>query len=128
MITTNILVAEDDTVLREVYAKKFALAGFEIHTAENGEEAINQIELAPPDLLILDLNMPVMDGFAVLEKFPRKTRKFPIIILTNFGDTRNRQHGMELGADDFFVKSEMTIKSLLEKVSTLLKAKEMWGK
>lgn len=128
MSTANILVAEDDTVLREVYAKKFAAAGFGIRAAQNGEEAVQQIQLQSPDLLILDLNMPVMDGFAVLEKFPRASRTFPIIILSNFGDTRSRQRGMELGADDYFVKSEMTIKSLLEKVTTLLKAKEMWGK
>ncbi|MDD5751111.1 MAG: response regulator [Candidatus Peribacteraceae bacterium] len=124
----NILVAEDDAVLRDVYVKKFSLAGFELRAAKNGQEAVEAIGKQTPDLLILDLNMPVLDGFAVLEKFPRDQRAFPIIVLTNFGDTRNKERGVQLGADDFFVKSEMTIKSLLEKVEMLLKAKEMWKK
>jgi DNA-binding response OmpR family regulator len=72
--------------------------------------------------------MPVLDGFAVLERFPRVQRAFPIIILTNFGDTKNKERGVALGADDFFIKSEMTIKTLLDKVNTLMKAKEMWKK
>ncbi|MDD5623607.1 MAG: response regulator [Candidatus Peribacteraceae bacterium] len=128
MSTANILIAEDDAVLREVYIKKFTLAGFKIRTAKNGEEVIQEIGKETPDLLILDLNMPVMDGFAVLERFPRASRNFPIIVLTNFGDSNNRQRGVDLGADDFFIKSEMTMKTLLEKVTTLLKAKEMWKK
>lgn len=128
MSTPNILIAEDDAVLREVYVKKFSLAGFQIRTTKDGQEAIDEIEKAVPDLLILDLNMPVLDGFAVLQRFPRASRGWPIIVLTNFGDTKNKQRSQELGADDLFVKSEMTIKTLLEKVNTLMKAKTMWGK
>ena len=70
--------------------------------------------------------MPVLDGFSVLEKYPRDKRDFPIIILTNFGDEANHKKGEELGADDFFVKSEMTIRTLLEMVKSLLKAKKFW--
>lgn len=128
MSAPSILIAEDDAVLREVYMKKFSLAGFRILAVENGQLAMAEIERAQPDLMILDLNMPVMDGFSVLERLPRNKRAFPILILSNFGDTQNRERGMALGADDFFVKSEMTIKVLLEKVTALLKAKEMWKK
>ena len=124
----NIIVAEDDAVLRDVYVKKFSLAGFTLRTAKNGQEAIEEIEKKVPDLLILDLNMPVLDGFGVLERFPRNQRTFPIIVLSNFGDTRNKERATQLGADDFFVKSEMTIKTLLDKVMTLVKAKDMWKK
>lgn len=128
MSTPNILIAEDDAVLREVYVKKFSISGFKIRAVTNGQEAIAEIEKEKPDIAILDLNMPVMDGFAVLERYPRAARSFPIIILSNFGDTKNRERGVGLGADDFFVKSEMTIKTLLEKVTALLKAKQMWQK
>jgi len=124
----NILIAEDDAVLRDVYVKKFSLAGFQLRAVKNGQEAIDEIAKQTPDLLILDLNMPILDGFGVLEHFPREHRKFPVIILSNFGDTKNKERGLSLGADDFFIKSEMTIKSLLEKVVTLMKAKEMWNK
>ena len=128
MSTPNILIAEDDAVLREVYVKKFSLAGFKIRTAENGQQAIDEIEREKPELLILDLNMPVMDGFSVLERYPRDKRSFPILVLTNFGDTKNQERSKTLGADDLFIKSDMTIKTLIEKVTMLLKAKEMWQK
>jgi len=128
MSTLNILIAEDDAVLREVYVKKFSLSGFNIRTAENGQKAVELIEQEKPDLLVIDLNMPVMDGFSVLERFPRSAREFPILVLSNFGDTKNRERGLSLGADDFFIKSEMTIKTLLDKVTALMKTKQMWKK
>ncbi len=128
MAKADILVAEDDAVLREVYTKKFTLSGYEIRTAENGEVTVAEIAKKTPDILLLDINMPVLDGFGVLQKFPRDKRTFPIIMLTNFGDDNNRKRGEELGADDYFIKSEMTIRKLLEMVEALLKAKEMWSK
>ena len=124
----SILITEDDPVLRDVYVKKFTIAGFKIRTAENGQEALDAIKEESPDLMLLDINMPVLDGFGVLEKLPRSERKFPIILLTNFGDEKNRARGKELGADNLFVKREMTIKKLLEMVEGLLKAKDLWEK
>lgn len=117
----DILIAEDDPVLREVYTKKFTLAGYRIRTAENGEEAIAHITTQPPEILILDINMPVLDGFGVLERFPKESRTFPVILLTNFGDEKNRGRGEELGADDYYIKSEMTIRKLLQMVENALK-------
>ncbi len=127
MSKADILIAEDDAVLREVYTKKFTISGYSIRTAENGEEAIAEIQKKEPDILILDINMPILDGFGVLERYPKGQRSFPIIMLTNFGDDKNRVRGQELGADDYFIKSEMTIRKLLEMVETLLKAKQYWG-
>ena len=126
MANADILIAEDDAVLREVYTKKFTLSGHTIRTAENGEQAIAEIQKKQPDILILDINMPVVDGFGVLQKFPKENRPFPVIMLTNFGDEKNRERGKEFGADDYFIKSEMTIRKLLEMVETLLKAKQYW--
>lgn len=126
METLDIVIAEDDAVLREVYQKKFMLAGYAIRLAQNGEEAVALITQKTPDIAILDVHMPILDGFGVLEKFPRDKRTFPVIMLTNFADERNKQRGKELGADDYFVKSEMTIKSLLTMVETLMKARAMW--
>jgi len=120
MSGSGILIAEDDAVLREVYAKKFSLAGFTVRTVQDGREAIEEIEREKPRLLILDLNLPVVDGFGVLQRFRRADRPFPIIVVTNFGDAENRKRATELGADDFFIKSEMTIKTLAEKVNALI--------
>jgi DNA-binding response OmpR family regulator len=124
----DILIAEDDSVLREVYVKKFTITGYGIRTAKNGEEAILALTEKEPDLLILDLNMPAPDGFGILEKYPRAKRTFPIIVLTNFANEKNRERAMSLGADDYFVKSQMTMRKLLEMVEGLLKARQMWKK
>ncbi len=124
----NILIAEDDPVLRGVYEKKFSVHDYEIRTAKNGEEALEMIEQQAPDILILDINMPVVDGFTVLEKYPKDQRNFPVILLTNFSDQKNKERGQALGANDFFVKSDMTIKKLLDMVEKLMMAKQYWGK
>src|SRR3990167_10793974 len=120
MARGNILIAEDDPVLRNLYVKKFTIAGFQIRTAQNGEEAIAAILEQAPDLMILDIHMPKIDGFGVLEKFPKETRTYPVIILTNFEEPKYRERGKELGADDFFVKKDMTIRSLLDMAERLL--------
>lgn len=127
MKKARILIAEDDPVLRGVYEKKFSVNGYDIQTAKNGEEVIDLIEQENPDILILDINMPVMDGFEVLEKYPPSERSFPVILLTNFSDKKNQQRGEDLGANDFFIKSDMTIRKLLEMVEKLMTAKKYWG-
>ncbi|MBI3332294.1 response regulator [Candidatus Peregrinibacteria bacterium] len=123
MARGNILIAEDDPVLRNLYVKKFTVGGFAIRTATNGEETINAITEQPPDLLILDIHMPKVDGFAVLEKFPKGTRSFPVIVLTNFGDEKYRQRGEELGVEGYFIKKDMTIRSLLDMTEKLLSSR-----
>lgn len=121
MAQYKIIVAEDDTVLRDLYLRKFDKSVYDIRKAINGEEAIKLVNEQKPDLMLLDINMPVLDGFGVLEKFPKETRNFPIVLLTNFDDQANRDRGAKLGVDDYFVKKDMTIKSLLEMVHRLLK-------
>lgn len=124
MDTVDILIAEDDAVLREVYQKKFAIAGHTIRLARNGEEAVAEILKKAPDILILDFQMPILDGFQVLEKFPKQQRPFPVIALTNFGDEHTKTRGSNLGVDGYFVKREMTIKQLVEMVEKMLRDRE----
>lgn len=116
MIKPDILIAEDDPVLRNLYLKKFSVAGYPIRAVEDGEQALKELEVRFPDVLILDIHMPKVDGFQVLEHYPKDVRKFPVVMLTNFADERSRQRGTELGADDYFIKKDMTIKSLLDMV------------
>ncbi|MBI5156283.1 response regulator [Candidatus Peregrinibacteria bacterium] len=121
MSKADILIAEDDAVLRNLYLKKFSVAGYSIRTAEDGEQALAELQARPPEIAVLDIHMPKMDGFQVLEKFPPATRPFPIIVLSNFGDEKSKLQARELGADDYFVKKDMTIKSLVEMVERLIK-------
>jgi DNA-binding response OmpR family regulator len=122
MTKADILIAEDDPVLRNLYIKKFAISGYEIRTAEDGEQAWNALQEKKPDVLILDIHMPKMTGFQVLEKLEQAGRQFPVIMLSNFADEMSQLRAKELGADDYFVKKDMTIKSLLEMVERLLHA------
>ncbi len=115
----SLLIAEDDPVLRDLYLRKFSPDQYDIRTANNGEESVKMIQERAPDLLLLDINMPILDGFGVLEKFPKASRTFKVIILTNFEDQANRDRGAELAVDDYFVKKDMTIKSLAEMVDKL---------
>ncbi|MFA6259096.1 MAG: response regulator [Candidatus Peribacteraceae bacterium] len=117
----NILFAEDDPVLREVFKKKFTIEGYEVRTSANGDEALAALSQQLPDALLLDINMPGKNGFDVMEQYPRDKRSFPIIILTNLGDEHTRRRGEELGADGFFIKSQMTVKMLIEMVNDLRK-------
>ena len=119
----DILIAEDDEVLRNLYIKKFSVAGFPIRAVEDGEQAVAELNTRFPDVLVLDIHMPKMDGFQVLEKYPPASRPFPVIMLTNFADERSKERGRELGADDYFIKKDMTIKSLLEMVE---RVHEQW--
>lgn len=122
-MTGNILIAEDDAVLRSLYVKKFEIAGYSVRIAPDGEEAVKEIEKQAPDILILDIHMPKMDGFQVLERFPKANRKFPIILLTNFDQADFKIKAGQLGADDYFVKKDMTIRSLVEMVEKQLSKK-----
>lgn len=120
MAKSKIIIAEDDTVLRDLYLRKFTADLYDIRAAANGQEALDLIVQDKPDLVLLDINMPVLDGFAVLEKLPKALRSFPIVMLTNFDDQANRDRGAALGVDDYFVKKDMTIKSLVAMVERLL--------
>lgn len=116
----DLLVAEDDAVLRNLYEKKFALEGFTVRSAVDGEEAVKMIKEKKPSILLLDIHMPKVDGFQVLREFPPAGRGFPVIMLTNFDQAEFKLRALELGADDYFVKKDMTMRSLADMVKKLL--------
>ncbi len=120
MAGKNILIAEDDPVLRDVYVRKFSNENFSIRTAENGEQALKMLQENEPDVLLLDINMPLLDGYGVLDRFPKEKRSCKVIILTNFEDQENRRKAEKHGVDGYFVKKNMTIKSLYEMVQAAL--------
>ncbi len=115
----NILIAEDDAVLRSLYVKKFTAEGYDTRVAEDGEVALKLLREQAPDLLLCDIHMPKVDGFQILKEFPRAGRTFPIIMLTNFDQGEFKLQAQQLGADDYFVKKDMTIRSLVEMVEKL---------
>jgi CheY-like chemotaxis protein len=111
-----ILVAEDEPFLRELIALDLQDKGFDIHTASDGEETIRSIEEQPPKLLLLDLLMPKIDGYEVLEHIRAKAFSFPIIVLSNLSDPSEQEKCRKLGASGFLVKSNIDGEDIWEKV------------
>jgi len=118
----KILIAEDDKFLASAYRLKLTKAGFEVQIANDGEELIKILETFVPDLILLDLVMPVMDGFAVLENL-RSNSKFkslPILVASNLGQKEDIDRASNLGATDFVVKSDMSLDMLIEKINKFI--------
>ena len=106
MTKSTILVVEDDTDILRLVAHNLKVAGFDVLTARDGYEALSLAKNHLPDLTILDLMLPGLDGFEVCKELKRSpvTRKIPVVMLTARGEEVDRIVGLELGADDYVVK------------------------
>ena len=124
MTSITILLAEDDALLRDVCIKKLSAAGFTVQTAEDGEQTLALLQKQAPDILLCDIHMPKVSGLDVLRQFPRTARSFPIVMLTNFDQPEFRLRCEELGADEYFVKKDMTIRTLTEMIERLLNGRK----
>ena len=113
----KILVVEDEEGLRLLYKEELEAEGYEVLTAQNGREAIQQLEKGKPDLIILDIVMPVMDGMEALGRIVGKDRKIPIILNTSYPGYR--QDFMSWAADAYVTKST-DLGELKDKVRELL--------
>jgi len=116
-MSNKILIVEDEESLRLYYEEELKAEGYDILTATNGREAIQQVEKGKPDLIVLDIVMPVMDGMETLGRILRKTRKIPIILHTSYTDYR--QDFMSWAADAYVTKSA-DLTELKKKVRDLL--------
>jgi len=121
----KILLIEDDKMLLEMYSSKFNREGYDIITAENGSDGLKMAKENKPDLILLDIILPKLDGFATLKEIrgDANIKNTPVILLTNLGQDQDIQKGKALGADDYFVKANHTPTEVVEKVRELLKSK-----
>ena len=99
----RILVADDEASIRRILETRLKMVGYDVVVAEDGEEAISAFNKTNPDLVVLDVMMPKVDGYGVTREI-RRTSDVPIIILTALGDVSERITGLELGADDYVIK------------------------
>ena len=117
----RVLVVDDEPNI--VLSLEFLMqqAGFEVSTAEDGEKALEQVAATQPDLLLLDISLPGISGFEVLEQLRQQEayRRLPIIMLTAHGREVEKEKGLALGADDYVTKPFST-QQLVEKVKALL--------
>lgn len=114
----KILIAEDDDFLRGMYQSKLEMEGFLVDVAENGKEAFKAMEKNPPNLILLDILMPVMNGFEFLHqlKASKKNKNIPVILLTNLSGKEDLDKGIKLGAKDYLIKAHFTPEEVIKKI------------
>jgi DNA-binding response OmpR family regulator len=118
----KILVIEDDKFLRKVISLKLDRNGFEVYEAIDGEKGIKKIAEKKPDLILLDLILPGMDGFEVLSKIKTNPdfAEIPIIIFSNLGQKDDIEKGLRMGANDYLVKAHFTPDEIISKIRLIL--------
>ena len=99
----TILVVDDEASIRRILETRLSMIGYTVVTACDGQEALEAFRNSPPDLVVLDVMMPKLDGYGVCQEL-RKESDVPIVMLTALGDVADRITGLELGADDYVVK------------------------
>ena len=121
-VAKKIFIIEDDPFLSEMYAAKFSQSGFRVEMAIDGEKGLEKIKTSKPDLILLDIVLPKMDGFEILKKVKEDSqlKKIPIILLTNLGQKNEVEKGLALGADEYIIKAHFTPTAVVAKVKEVL--------
>ena len=113
---------EDDAFLTNIYQTKFEMEGFKVSVADNGESGLADAKKKKPDVILLDILLPKMDGFMVLEKLKadETLKGIPVILLTNLGQKDDVEKGLQLGAVDYLIKAHFKPSETVEKVKKAL--------
>lgn len=121
---TKILIVEDDTFLAGIYANKFEKESFQVLLAVDGEAGLQSAKKDHPDIILLDILLPKLDGFEVLEqlKADSSLRKIPVVLLTNLGQKEDVDKGLQLGAADYLIKAHFMPSETVDKVKKILAA------
>lgn len=121
-IKTKILVVEDDKFLRNLLVRKLEEDNFNVLTSIDGNEALEKIKKETPDLILLDLILPGLNGFEILRQIKQDSNlnKIPVIILSNLGQQEEVKKGIQLGAVDYLVKAHFTPAEIVSKIRSIL--------
>jgi DNA-binding response OmpR family regulator len=120
-MTKKILVVEDENALQKLLVDTITRAGYKSTLAKNGHEALQMFEKEKPDLVLLDILLPEMNGFDVLETIRVKyNSKVPVIIISNLGEKEDVDMGKNLGVVDYILKSDISLKNLMIKIHNTL--------
>jgi CheY-like chemotaxis protein len=113
-----VLVVEDDVFLVNVHKKKLAKEGFEVLVAGNGNEALSLARENKPDIILLDLIMPIKDGFQALKelKADPELKDIKVVVLSNLGQEEDKQRAMEAGAVDYIVKANVSFREIINQI------------
>ncbi len=119
----TVLIIEDDPFISDVYVLKLESEGYSVDTANDGVVGLEKIQKKKYDIVLLDILMPNLDGFKVLEriKMVPTLNKVPVVILTNLSQKNDIQKGLNLGAVDYIVKTKFTPSEVIRTVNKILK-------
>lgn len=117
-----ILLIEDDPMISTMYQTKFSMEGYAIDTATDGATGLEKAKNDTPDIILLDIILPKLDGFAVLKeiKADPSLKNVPVILLSNLGQDDDVKKGKDLGANDYFIKSNHTPAEIVAKVKEMV--------
>jgi DNA-binding response OmpR family regulator len=123
----HVLIVEDEDFLIRTLEDNLVSEGYTVDVARNGEEAIKKIEKKKPNIVLLDILMPKKDGFYVLGEIKKNPewKLIPVIVLSNLGEDITIKKALEMGADDYFVKSQHPIQEIIEKLKDYLEGRKM---
>ncbi len=121
-MTKTVLLVEDNDFIRNMYQLKLAKAGYTVVEAVDGRMALDKVAASKPDLILLDLMMPNMNGLEVLTELKKQklVPALPVIVLTNVMDAQTIEQAKGLGARDYIVKTDLTPSQVVEKLKPLL--------
>jgi DNA-binding response OmpR family regulator len=122
-VKAKVLIVDDDVFLSGIYATKLELEGFGVVTARDGEEGVKAALKEIPDLILLDVLMPKLDGFEALRRLKQEetTKNIPVIMLTNLGQKEDIEKGLQDGAVDYLIKAHFVPAEAVEKIKKVLK-------
>ena len=119
----KVMLVEDDPFIRDIYQVKFSQEGFEVIVVDNGIKALKKLEQIIPNIILLDIIMPYMDGLETLKniKSNEDWKKIPIIMLTNISEKEKISESEKYGVSNYLIKSHFTPSEVVDKVKNLLK-------
>ncbi len=119
----TILIVEDDIFLITLYSAKFTSEGYAVISAQSAAQALEELEIVKPSLIILDIMLPDEDGIMLLKKIKRGkgTASIPTVILSNLSDPSYREQALIYGAEDFWIKMHFDPSEIVDKANAILK-------
>jgi DNA-binding response OmpR family regulator len=122
MENKKILIVEDDDFLLQMYVTKLELEGFQVVSAVDGIKGLRLAKKDKPDLVLLDLQLPELSGFEVLEDLKRsnETKQIPVLVLTNFSQKEDIDRCLNLGASDYLIKAHFVPSEVIAKIKNIL--------
>ncbi|MGB2762342.1 MAG: response regulator [Minisyncoccales bacterium] len=119
----TVLLVEDDTFLIDIYTTKLEQDGFSVRVAKNGQEAFELLKKEIPDILVLDIVLPQIDGWEVLSELKKNAqwKAIPVIILSNLGQKAEVKKGLDLGVQKYLIKAHYTPEEVVEEIKKILK-------